>query len=144
MIDRKESAIEHAEEQDLILKCIEQLREIQDLIAELKVQEDKYKVAVKEAFSHTKTGQKSYDYNKYTVEIRNPLNYTFDKRKYSQFSDTIPEHLHFVKEIITLSLDKDEVRRIKEEGSSQDINILNEYVKEEAGKLNVTIKLRKN
>mgnify|MGYP001588485461 CR=1 FL=1 len=118
--------------------CIKIYQDTNKTLADLLLIKEKATREIIAALNHTKDGQKTYEFQCWKIEVKTPLVYSLDKKKYEKA--LIPHEFNPVKESITYTIDKKLCDKFLNEAPDDIRDVLFDLIEVKPGKANVLIK----
>jgi hypothetical protein len=124
---------------DSICDMASSLNKINFQIAELSRIKEELEARLNALLEHSDDCSKTYVVDKYKITITSGYNYTLNKDEYSIMKSQLPACFNPVKEKISYEIDKKVIRDAEKYGSSDDLNLLAQFISKKAKKLHVKV-----
>lgn len=125
-----------------MLDKIQRLEKINKQIAKLTVEKEQLTVDLITEIRHNHEGQKSYEVDKYKLEVRTPMNYKLDKKAYEQGYIYLPEGFNPIDTKVAYTVNKKRYNEIMSNSPDKVQEALHSLITLEPGKPSIKIGLR--
>ena len=95
----------HEREQTLV-ESIQELERVNKRLSKLNLEREKLTTNIIEAFSHSHEGQKTYEYDRWKIEIKTPCVYSLNKKLYESGSYELPEDYNPIRTTTAYTINK--------------------------------------
>jgi hypothetical protein len=121
---------------------IKELEKVNKQLAKLTLRKEQLTDIIVSGMSHNHEGQRTYEYDTWKVEIKNPITYALNKKLYESGSVTLPDNFNPIKESVSYSIDKGLCDKYMASAPKKVQQALAELIDKKPGKASVTIKER--
>ena len=133
----------HTTEQEMMLEdSIKQLELVNKKLAKLIVLKEELTGLIIGALQHEHAGQRTYEYNEWKIEVKTPLTFSLDKKKYESGLFKLPSEFNPIKQSISYSIDKKLCDKFMMEAPKKVRETLTELIDTKPGKASISIKAR--
>jgi hypothetical protein len=121
---------------------VKELEKINNSISKLIVRKEELTDIIIGALEHNHSGQKSYEYGMYKIEVKTPTIYSLDKKRYESGEFKLPKQFNPIKESKSYSVDKKLCDKYLKEAPKDILDLLVQLIDEKPGKKNVIVTRR--
>lgn len=123
-------------------QVIKQLEAVNKRIAKLNLMKEQLTSEVIAGFDHHHEGQKSYEFECWKVEIKTPVTYSLDKKKYESGKFVLPDEYNPIRTSISYSIDKKACEKYISDAPKKVRDSLVSLIDKKPAKASVVIKAR--
>lgn len=121
---------------------IQQLTKVNKKLAALKLEQERLTGEIINELGHKYEGQKTYDVDKWRVEVKTNVIYVLDKKLYQQYKELLPAAYNPVKETISYQVEKAKCEEALNIAPANVTDMLINMICKKPAKPSVTIKDR--
>lgn len=125
-----------------MIELIYALEKVEKKLSKLTVEKERLTAEIIRSLNHTHKGQRSYPVGSYTVEVRTPVIYSLDKKRYESGEVGLPPRYNPIKQSISYTVDKKLCDEIFSSAPAEVVGMVAQLISEKPGKPSVTIKAR--
>lgn len=128
------------EKEDFINEKLNELNDINEQLKNLVLIKENLTQKIVSALNHNHEGQKTYDCGNWSIEVKTPYIYSFNKKLYEASDIRIPNKFNPVKESTSYSIDKRLCDKYINEAPKEIKEQLILLIEKKPGKASITIK----